>query len=249
MPTVYAYLRVSTDAQDVDNQRRGVAEYCAGRGWLPGYFEDTASGRTPWRERALGQLLDRMQRGDVLVCSEVSRLARSTLQVLEVCKFAAERGLCVHIVKSGQIIDDSMASKVLTTMLALAGEIERDMISSRTKESLARLKAEGVKLGRPADPAPNLKLDPKAPQIDTLLALNVPLRVIARAMQCSPQTLYDWIKVRRPADAAAPAAAPAAPPAAPKARGRGAQGAAPAAPPAATAKRARKAKTTTAAEA
>lgn len=234
MPTVYAYLRVSTDAQDVDNQRRGVAEYCAGRGWLPGYFEDTASGRTPWRERALGQLLDRMQRGDVLVCSEVSRLARSTLQVLEVCKFAAERGLCVHIVKSGQIIDDSMASKVLTTMLALAGEIERDMISARTKESLARLKAEGVKLGRPAGPARVLMLDAKSAQIDSLRAFKIPLRQIARALQCSPQTLYDWIKVRRPDG-------PAEPPPKPR-KGRtatpAAEGAAPAA--AAPAKKAKR---------
>ena len=229
MPTVFAYLRVSTDAQDVDNQRRGVAEYCTGRGWLPGYIEDTASGRTPWRDRPLGQLLDQMQRGDVLVCSEVSRLARSTLQVLEICKHAAERGLCLHIVKTGQVIDDSMASKVLTTMLALAGEIERDMISARTKESLARLKAEGVKLGRPEGPARVLMLDAEAKQIDSLIACGVPLRVVARAVCCSPQTLYNWLRVRRPdgpaepapkvrkgrtARAAAPAvAAPAAPPA------------------------------------
>lgn len=231
MPTVYAYLRVSTDAQDVDNQRRGVAEYCAGKGWLPGYYEDTASGRTPWRERTLGKLLEQMQRGDVLVCAEVSRLARSTLQVLEICKLAAERGLCLHIVKTGQVIDDSMASKVLTTMLALAGEIERDMISARTKESLARLKAEGVKLGRPEGPARVLMLDAESKQIDSLIACGVPLRAVARVVRCSPQTLYNWLRVRRPdgpaepapkvrkgrtARAASPAvAAPAAPPAAP----------------------------------
>lgn len=246
MPTVYAYLRVSTDAQDVDNQRRGVAEYCAGKGWLPGYFEDTASGRTPWRERTLGKLLEQMQRGDVLVCAEVSRLARSTLQVLEICKLAAERGLCLHIVKTGQVIDDSMASKVLTTMLALAGEIERDMISARTKESLARLKAEGVKLGRPEGPARVLMLDAEAKQIDSLIACNVPLRAVARVVRCSPQTLYAWLKVRRPNGPAEPQ---------PKARrGRITSPAAPAvatpaAPPAATAKRARKAKKPTAAEA
>ena len=198
MPTVYAYLRVSTDAQDVANQRRGVAEYCAGRDWLPGYVEDTASGRTPWRDRALGQLLDRMQAGDVLVCAEVSRLARSTLQVLEICKYAAERGLRLHIVKTGQVIDDSMASKVLTTMLALAAEIERDMISARTRETLARLKAEGVQLGRPPGPAQRLKLDDKAEQIDNLMRCGVALRAIARVLQCSPQTLYDWLRVRRP---------------------------------------------------
>lgn len=212
MPTVYAYLRVSTDAQDVANQRRGVAEYCAARDWLPGYVEDTASGRTPWRERALGQLLDRMQAGDALVCAEVSRLARSTLQVLEICKYAAERGLRLHIVKTGQIIDDSMASKVLTTMLALAAEIERDMISARTRETLARLKSEGVQLGRPPGPAQRLKLDDKADQIDNLRRCNVPLRAIARVLDCSPQTLYDWIKARRPETPDEPQQAASAPP-------------------------------------
>ena len=198
MPNVIAYLRISTDAQDVANQRRGVAEYCAARDWLPGYVEDTASGRTPWRERALGQILDRMQRGDVLVCSEVSRLARSTLQVLEVCKIAAERGLQLHIVKTGQVIDDSMQSKVLTTMLALAGEIERDMISARTRETLGRLKAEGVQLGRPTGKAERLKLDDKADQIDNLMRCGVALRAIARVLQCSPQTLHTWLSIRRP---------------------------------------------------
>lgn len=198
MPTVYAYLRVSTDAQDVANQRRGVAEYATARGWLPGYIEDTASGRTPWRQRALGQLLDQMQPGDVLVCSEVSRLARSTLQVLEICKHAAERRLLIHIVKTGQVIDDSMASKVLTTMLALAAEIERDLISSRTRESLQRLKAEGVKLGRPSRPAEKLMLDDRASEIDNLLKCGVSRRAIARVLDCAPQTLYSWLSVRRP---------------------------------------------------
>ena len=210
--TIYAYLRVSTDAQDTDNQRRGVAEYCAARDWLPGYVEDTASGRTPWQDRALGHLLARMSPGDVLVVSEVSRLARSTLQVLEICKLAADRGLMLHIVKTGQVIDDSMASKVLTTMLALAAEIERDMIRSRTREALARLKSEGVQLGRPPGPAQRLKLDDKADQIDNLRRCNVPLRAIARVLDCSPQTLYDWIKARRPAPAD-PQQAPSAPPA------------------------------------
>lgn len=198
MPTVYAYLRVSTDAQDVANQRRGVAEYSTARGWLPAYIEDTASGRIPWQQRALGQLLGQMQPGDVLICSEVSRLARSTLQVLEICKHAAERRLLIHIVKTGQIIDDSMASKVLTTMLALAAEIERDLISSRTRESLQRLKAEGVKLGRPSRPMEKLMLDDRASEIDNLMKCGVSRRAIARVLDCSPQTLYSWLQVRRP---------------------------------------------------
>jgi DNA invertase Pin-like site-specific DNA recombinase len=85
MPQIYAYLRVSTDAKDVANQRHGVVRYCADKRLPePIFIEDTASGKTDWRTRPLGQLVTRAGQGDVIVVSEVSRLARSTLQVLEI---------------------------------------------------------------------------------------------------------------------------------------------------------------------
>lgn len=202
MAAVYAYLRVSTDAQDVANQKRGVVEYCAAKQWVPAFVEDTISGRTPWRERTLGQLLDRMQSGDVLVVSEVSRLARSTLQVLEIMQHTTTRDIRLHVVKSGLVLDGSMQAKVVATMFGLAAEIERDFIAARTREALQRCKEQGMKLGRPPGPAKELMLDRRADEIDRLMKAKVPKRAIARVLDCSPQTLHAWLKARRGPEAA-----------------------------------------------
>lgn len=212
MTAVFAYLRVSTDAQDVANQKRGVAEYCAGREWVPAYVEDTISGRTPWRERELGRLLDRMTAGDVLVVAEVSRLARSTLQVLEIMQACTHRDVRLHVVKSGLVLDGSMQAKVVATMFGLAAEIERDFIAARTREALQRRRDAGLPLGRPPGPAPRLMLDARAAEIDRLREARVSKRSIARVIGCSPQTLHDWLRLRRP-EPGAEGGAPSAPPA------------------------------------
>ncbi len=199
MSHVFAYLRVSTDAQDVANQRHGVVRYCTEKKLLaPVFIEDTASGRTDWRARPLGQLITRATAGDVIVVAEVSRLARSTLQVLEIGRECLERGVALHVAKNGIVFDDSMQSKIVATVLGLVAEIERDFISARTKEALAKRKADGVKLGRPAGPAKKLRLDPHADKIDAYLAKQIDKRAIAKLLDVSPNTLYAWLKVRRP---------------------------------------------------
>jgi DNA invertase Pin-like site-specific DNA recombinase len=199
MPQVFAYLRVSTDAQDVANQRHGVVRYCVDKRLLePLFIEDTASGKTDWRVRPLGKLIERAGQGDVIVVSEVSRLARSTLQVLEIGRECIERGVHLHIAKTGIIFDDSMQSKIVATVLGLVAEIERDFISSRTKEALAKRKADGMKLGRPVGGAKNLKLDKHADKIDGYLDKGINKVAIAKLLDVSPNTLYEWLKVRRP---------------------------------------------------
>jgi DNA invertase Pin-like site-specific DNA recombinase len=198
MSHVFAYLRVSTDAQDVANQRHGVMRYCTEKKLLaPVFIEDTASGRTDWRARPLGQLITRATAGDVIVVAEVSRLARSTLQVLEIGRECLERGVTLHVAKNAIVFDDSMQSKIVATVLGLVAEIERDFISARTKEALAKRKAEGMKLGRPAGPAKKLRLDPHADKIDAYLAKQIDKRAIAKLLDVSPNTLYTWLKVRR----------------------------------------------------
>ena len=202
MPQVFAYLRVSTDAQDVANQRHGVVRYCADRALLaPVFIEDTASGRTDWRDRPLGQLLTRAARGDVIVVAEVSRLARSTLQVLEISRECIERGVHLHVAKTGLVFDDTMQSKIVATVLGLVAEIERDFISARTKEALAKRKADGMKLGRPTGPARSLRLDAHADKIDEYLAKGIDKRSVAKLLDVAPNTLYAWLKVRRAAAA------------------------------------------------
>jgi DNA invertase Pin-like site-specific DNA recombinase len=202
MSQVFAYLRVSTDAQDVANQRHGVVKYCTEKQLLaPVFIEDTASGKTDWRGRQLGKIIERAGQGDVIVVSEFSRLARNTLQVLEIGRECITRGVHLHIVKNGMIFDNSMQSKVLATMFAMMAEIERDLISSRTKEALAKRKAEGMKLGRPLGAAKNLKLDKHAEKIDAYLAKRINKVAIAKLLDVSPNTLYEWLKVRRPVPA------------------------------------------------
>lgn len=191
----YAYLRVSTDAQDTANQRHGVSSYCLEHAIAPvEWIEDTASGKIDWRQRALGQLIARAKPGDVLVVSEVSRIARSTLGVLEVIEAARKAGMAVHIVKQNMVADGSTQSHITLTVLGLAAQIERDLIASRTREALAKRKAAGMKLGRPAGQSKNLKLDPRRAEILGMLAKGVSKRSIARLLDVPPSTLYRWLE-------------------------------------------------------
>lgn len=194
MPT-FAYLRVSTDRQDVDNQRHGILEYANSR-HLSGlqFVEDMASGRTKWRQRQLGQMLETTQAGDVVIFAEVSRIARSTLQVLEVLEYCTEKAVHVHIAKQNMIFDGSIQSKITATVLGMAAEIEREMISLRTKEALAARKANGMTLGRPLGSATKTKLDAKRAQIESLINKGVSKRAIAKVIGCAPSTLHDFIK-------------------------------------------------------
>lgn len=191
----YAYLRVSTERQDVENQKLGILEYCNRRQIaLLTLVEDTASGSLSWWARAIGQLLEQVQAGDVIVAAEVSRLARSTLQVLEM---AAAKAVSVHIVKGPLVLDGSLQATITATMLGLAAQIEREFIAARTKEALARRKAQGLPLGRPKGPAARVRLDSYKDQIVTYLHKGVSKRSIARILECSPSTLYAWLRRHR----------------------------------------------------
>ena len=109
----YAYLRVSTHTQDVENQKLSVLDYCNSQGIASIEFvEDTTSGRRSWRDREIGRLLETADAGDVLVAAEVSRLARSTLQVLELLQAATERGVTVHIAKNRMVLDQSLPATI-----------------------------------------------------------------------------------------------------------------------------------------
>lgn len=196
---VYAYLRVATDRQDVDKQRYGLLDYANRQGLGPLHFiEDATSGRMTWRDRAVGQLLTQtVQAGDIVLFAEISCMARSALQVLEMLEDAMERGVIVHISKQQMVLDGLGQSRVAATVLGLAAEIEREFISLRTTEALAKRKAAGHPLGRPkGSRAPRVKLDERADEIQRYLAIGLSKRAIAKLVECSPTTLYDWLARR-----------------------------------------------------
>jgi DNA invertase Pin-like site-specific DNA recombinase len=193
--TFFAYLRVSTDAQDVDNQRHGIDLYAQKLGFEPlDYVSDTASGRKDWRKRSIGEIITRASAGDVLIVSEISRLARSTIQVLEILQDCTNAGLSVHIVKSNMVMDGSLNSRITATILGLAAEIEREFISARTTEALARRKALGLPVGRPRGRLNREhKLDKHFTEIKAALADGESKASIAKRIKCEPQTLYNWM--------------------------------------------------------
>lgn len=193
----YAYLRVSTNQQDVDNQRHGILEYANQKslGHLE-FVEDSVSGQKKWLDRASGKLLTKTaQSGDVIIFAEISRMARSTLQVLEILECCMQSELIVHIAKQQMVLDDSMPSRITAIVLGLAAEIERELISLRTTEALAKRKAAGKSLGLPpGKQSAKLKLDAKEKEIRMYLAKGISKRSIAKLVDCAPSTLYYWLQ-------------------------------------------------------
>jgi DNA invertase Pin-like site-specific DNA recombinase len=197
--TNFAYLRVSTDTQDLNNQKVGVVDYAKSRDITIHKFiiEENVSGTIDWRKREIGKIFDKAVKGDIVLTSEISRLSRTTLQVLEILKAAAEKEIAIHIIKGGLIMDGSLSSTITATILGLAADIERQLISSRTKDALAKRKADGFKLGRPKGEAENLKLDIQSKDIDRYLMLGINKVAIAKLVSCTPATLYSWLKKRK----------------------------------------------------
>lgn len=148
--TVYGYLRVSTDKQDCNNQKIGVEELARARGlpiesWI---IDDGVSGIKEPEKRKLGKLLKRIKSGDVIICSELSRLGRRLFMVISILEHCMKIGAKVLTVKDGYELGDNVQSKMLAFAFGLVAELEREMISKRTKEALAAKKARGEKLGR-----------------------------------------------------------------------------------------------------
>jgi putative DNA-invertase from lambdoid prophage Rac len=149
-PTVYGYIRVSTDKQTTENQRFEILKFAHEKNLhVDSWIEETVSGTKKVEERKLGTLINRMQKDDVLLLTELSRLGRSLMEVMSVLHILMGKGVKVYTVKERYELGNNINSKVLAFAFSLSAEIERSMISSRTIEALARMKSEGRKLGRP----------------------------------------------------------------------------------------------------
>lgn len=147
---IYGYIRVSTDKQTVENQRFEITEFAKTRGLVvENWTSETVSGSKKANERLLGDLLEQLTKDDTLIISELSRLGRNLLQIMSMLNYLMENEITLLTVKEGYELGNNINSKVLAFAFSLSAEIERNLISQRTKEALARKKAEGIILGRP----------------------------------------------------------------------------------------------------
>jgi DNA invertase Pin-like site-specific DNA recombinase len=193
-PKTIAYLRVSTTDQDIEKFKSDILSYANSRGFVPVEFvEEKVSGKVPWKERKVKEVLDQLQEGDRLIVPELSRLGRSMLEIMEILSIAAERKIGVYSIKGDWELNGSIQSKVVAMVFAMAAEIERDLISARTKEALRVRKAAGVQLGRPKGPGKS-KLDEYRPEIEALLKNGSTKSFIARRYGTTPANLHNWLK-------------------------------------------------------
>ncbi|MGE4287021.1 MAG: recombinase family protein [Phycisphaerae bacterium] len=157
------------------------------------WVEEKVSGTKDWKKRKLGEVITELDAGDSIVVSELSRLGRSLLQILEIIECCRSKDVKVYAVKGSWSLEDSMQSKILSMFLGMASEIERDLISSRTKEALRARKATGMKLGRPCGSGRS-KLDPYKEEIQAMLKTGVRQNHIAKKYSITPAALNQWIK-------------------------------------------------------
>lgn len=192
---IYGYLRVSTDKQTLENQRFEIARYCAEQNLLiDEWIEEKVSGTRQLTERTLGILLSRVKNGDVIICSELSRLGRKLFMVMTVLGEMLNKGVRVITVKDHYNLGEGIESKVLAFAFSLSAEIERNLISARTKEALALRKVNGIKLGRPHGKQNHYRIDSYKEEIEQMLAFGIPKAAIARRLKISCSTLYAHLK-------------------------------------------------------
>lgn len=146
----YGYIRVSSDKQTVENQRFEINNFCMKNSiHIDGWIEETISGTQAYGTRQLGRLLRKVRKDDLIICAELSRLGRNLFMIMEILNICMNKECKVWTVKDNYRLGEDIQSKVLAFAFGLSAEIERNLISQRTKEALARKKAEGVRLGRP----------------------------------------------------------------------------------------------------
>ena len=194
----YGYIRVSSDKQTVENQRFEIKRFCKSKDMkIDGWIEETISGTKAYSKRKLGELLKKIKKDDLIICAELSRLGRNLFMIMEILNICMTKEAKVWTIKDNYRLGDDIQSKVLAFAFGLSAEIERNLISQRTKEALARLKNEGVILGRPKgrkSSPDKYKLSGKENLIRQLLDLGQSQRKIAQICKVDRNTLARFIK-------------------------------------------------------
>ena len=190
-----AFLRVSTILQDTEKNKIDILQFANSKklGNVE-FIEEHCSGCISYKDRKLGELLESMSKGDILIVPELSRIARSVTQILEVIKITKDKGIILYSLKENfSNEEDSISATVTSTIFALVAQIERELISLRTREALQARKAQGVKLGRPKGKGKS-KLDANKDDILKMLSFGVPKTLIAKQYNTSVGNLYNFLK-------------------------------------------------------
>ena len=193
---IYGYIRVSTDQQSTSNQKFEINRYATSHNiQIDKWVEETISSRKPLNKRKLGSLLAELKDGDILISTEISRLGRSLLEVMGILQHCLAQNCQIWTLKEHYKLGSDIASKVLAFAFGLSAEIERQLISERTKMSLDKLKSQGKHLGRPfGAKSKSLKLSKNTKKVKDLMAKGLPKAQIARLLGVDKLTLYRFLK-------------------------------------------------------
>lgn len=196
---IYGYIRVSSDKQTVENQRFEINNFCKSESLVvDGWIEETISGTKAYNKRELGRLLKQINKDDLIICAELSRLGRNLFMIMEILNICMNKECRVWTIKDNYRLGDDIQSKVLAFAFGLSAEIERNLISQRTKEALARLKAEGRKLGRPSGSKNRtIKLSGKEQFIKKSLEEGISKTQISNTLGVTRSTLYEFIYLKK----------------------------------------------------
>ena len=195
-PQTFAYLRVSTTDQEHEKNKADILALANSKklGHVE-FIEDTVSGTVEWEKRKIAKIMTDAHKGDSVIVSELSRLGRSMLDVLSLIRVATQKGVNIYAVKNNWVLDDSPQSKMVAAFISMAAEIERDLISQRTKEALRARKEQGIPLGRPKGIGKS-KLDTHRVEIEALLVNGSTQKFIAERYGTTEANLHHWMKQR-----------------------------------------------------
>jgi len=195
---IIGYIRVSTDKQTTENQRFEILKFADEKNIkIDKWVEETVSGRKKYQDRKLGEIINDIQKEDIIIVSELSRLGRSLMEVMSLLHRLMEKEAKVFTTKEQYELGNNINSQVLAFAFSLSAQIERELISQRTKEALQRKKSEGKILGRPKGSlSKTTKLTGKDDVILGFLDKKVPVAVMARLLEVNRLTLSNYIKSR-----------------------------------------------------
>lgn len=194
---IAGYLRVSTGKQNLENQKDEILRYAERRKIsIDCWVTEVASGKKNEKERKLGALFKKMKPGDTIIVTEISRLSRTLTEIMEIMGKCLKKNIRLYTTKEGYSFDDSINSKVLCFAFGLVAEIERNLISMRTKEALALRKANGVVLGRKKGSYTKMNiLQENKGVIEEMILSGMPTAVICRRFNLSRETFYKFKKL------------------------------------------------------